>query len=113
MLSLLTGDSTLLERLADCVWGGCRKLCAAGAATGLELHEKFVQEGGAFTMSYGGLDTFFGGLEGLIGELPSYMYMICILNDQGLVGAPPPMIAVCDGMHAHVVRRTSRPTAQP
>ena len=58
---------TLLESLATTVWGGIEALGAAGSATGKELHDKFVQEGGAFTMSYGGLDTFFGGLEGLIG----------------------------------------------
>ena len=32
-----------------------------------QLHAKFVQEGVAFTMSYGGLSAFWGGLEGLIG----------------------------------------------
>ena len=50
------------------MWAGALSLATAGgAATGQELHDKFVQDGGAFTMSYGGLDTFFGGLEGLIG----------------------------------------------
>ena len=57
----------MADRLADVIWDGARALSSAGAATGHELHTKFVQDGGAFTMSYGGLDTFFGGLEGLIG----------------------------------------------
>ena len=43
------------------------KLADAEAATGVELHGKFVQEGAAFTMKYGDLSTFFGGLEAKIG----------------------------------------------
>ena len=34
--------------------------------TGKELHSKFCADGDAFTMSYGGLDLFFGGLEALV-----------------------------------------------
>ena len=39
----------------------------ARAATATELHAKFVQQGDAFTLSFGGLKTFYGGLEGLVG----------------------------------------------
>ena len=42
---------TLLESLATTVWDGVVALGAAGSATGRDLHDKFVQEGGAFTMS--------------------------------------------------------------
>ncbi|KAL1520857.1 hypothetical protein AB1Y20_022418 [Prymnesium parvum] len=65
VLELLGND--LLDTLGGLVWDGAVALLAAGAATGAELHAKFVQEGAAFTMSYGGLDTFWGGLEALIG----------------------------------------------
>jgi len=49
------------------LYRGMRQLSTQKAASGLELNQKFMQDGGAFTMSYGGLDTFFGGLESLIG----------------------------------------------
>ena len=44
-------SSPLLEQLADTLWGGLAKLVAASAASGLELHDKFCQDGGAFTLS--------------------------------------------------------------
>ena len=40
------------------------RLKSAGAATGEEVQGKFA---GAIEMSYAGLDTFFGGLEGVVG----------------------------------------------
>ena len=35
--------------------------------TAVELHDKFRQTGEGFTLTYGGLSTFFGGLERLVG----------------------------------------------
>ena len=40
----------------------------ARATSGIELHSKFVQEDGAFTLDYGGIGVFFSGLEGLVGS---------------------------------------------
>jgi hypothetical protein len=57
----------LVEALAAAILPELQKLVAAGAVTGVELHGKFVQEGKAFTMQYGDLSTFFGGLEAKIG----------------------------------------------
>jgi hypothetical protein len=62
VLELLTQGSTM-EALVGVVWAALEKLVAAAAASGSELHDKFVQDG-AFEMSYGGLEMFFGGLEG-------------------------------------------------
>ena len=56
-----------MDAIADLIWGGACALLEPGEASGAELHSKFIQEGAAFTMSYGGLDTFWGGLEALIG----------------------------------------------
>jgi NLR family CARD domain-containing protein 3 len=44
-----------------------QELSRAKAVTGLELHDKFLGESDAFTLSYGGLSTFYSGLAGLIG----------------------------------------------
>ena len=43
--------SPLLERLAAELWDGLVELSAARAASGQELHDKFCQDGGAFTLS--------------------------------------------------------------
>ena len=64
----LLAATPLLERLAECLQRGLRELVAAPAATAVELHSKFVAESQGFTLSYGGLDTFFGGLDSLIGQ---------------------------------------------
>ena len=66
VLELLQGPK-LLEALADELWQGMRRLIEAGCATGMEMHQKFVQEGNAFTMEFGGLSTYFGGLSELLG----------------------------------------------
>ena len=60
--------SPLIERLGAALWDGLRQLNAARAASGQELHDKFCQDGGAFTLSYGELSSFFEGLAGLVGE---------------------------------------------
>jgi ADP-ribose pyrophosphatase len=60
----------VVEALAKAVLPALQKLVTAPAATGEELdaqHGKFAQEGKAFTMTYGDLSTFFGGLEKKIG----------------------------------------------
>jgi hypothetical protein len=66
VLELLQGPK-LLEALADELWQGMRRLIEAGCATGMEMHQKFVQEGNAFTIEFGGLSTYFGGLSELLG----------------------------------------------
>lgn len=66
LLQLLR-DSKVLEVLADELWEGATELASAAATTATELRNKFVQDDEAFTISYGGVDTFFGGLERLIG----------------------------------------------
>ena len=38
-----------------------------GEATAQQLSDKFKNDEGALTFSFGGLNTFFGGLEGLVG----------------------------------------------
>ena len=52
---LSDGGSHLLEQLAHTTWAAVRELQGAEAATGLELHDKFVQAGGVFELSFGGL----------------------------------------------------------
>ena len=44
-----------------------QELARSEASTGAELHDKFVQQGDAFTLQFGSLNTFFGGLEAKIG----------------------------------------------
>jgi hypothetical protein len=59
LLELLKSAKTL-ERIVDALWPALERLATASAASGAELHDKFVQQG-AFTMAFGGLETFFGG----------------------------------------------------
>jgi len=59
--------SQLIDELADELWCGLQQLARASAATGYELHEKFRQEAEVFTLDFGGLSTFFGGLDALVG----------------------------------------------
>ena len=65
--TLLSSGSGVLDRLSRAVWAGVESLRSTGAQTGAELHAKFVQDGVGFTLSYGGLDTFWRGLEALVG----------------------------------------------
>jgi hypothetical protein len=53
-----------LEGLADAVWEGVCSLQSQGAATGAALNDKFASES-TFEMAYGGLELFYGGIEGL------------------------------------------------
>jgi len=66
---LVCGESALPlhAALATKVWTAVAELSKSEAATGIELHDKFRQEGAGFTLAYGGLSTFFGGLERLAG----------------------------------------------
>ena len=50
--------------MADLVWASIAELQKAGAATSDELQSKFA---GSIQLSYSGLSTFFGGLEGIVG----------------------------------------------
>ena len=53
-----------MRSLIDLVWEEVQKLQRDGAATSREIASKFV---GAIELEYSGLDTFFGGLEGVVG----------------------------------------------
>ena len=61
----LIREEETLETLTDLVWGEVTVLQSAGAATTSEMQSKFA---GSVELSYGGLDSFFGGLEGVIGS---------------------------------------------
>ena len=64
-LAKLIREEETLEALTDLVWGEVTVLQSAGAATTSEMQSKFA---GSVELSYGGLDSFFGGLEGVIGS---------------------------------------------
>jgi len=55
-----------LGGLATPIWKALEELRGQKAATGAELNEKFKQEA-SFEMSYGSIELYYGGLEGLIG----------------------------------------------
>ena len=63
-LSALLGTPAMVEGVVELIWEEVEMIQAVGAATTDELQSKFQ---GAIEMSYSGLDTFFGGLEGVIG----------------------------------------------
>ncbi len=62
---LLAGG--LLDTLAAELQRGAAALAQATAASGQELHQKFLASGSAFELSFGSLEQYFGGLEKLIG----------------------------------------------
>ena len=65
---LLRGDGQLIGLLADMLCTASRSLVASGgSACPVELHAKFMQDHDAFTLDFGGLATYYGGLDGLIG----------------------------------------------
>ena len=56
---------TVTERVVDKLWREAQTLQEAGVATEAEMQGKFA---GAIELSYGGLDTFYGGLERVVGS---------------------------------------------
>jgi hypothetical protein len=61
----LLDDASLLDALTDTVYTKAANL-ASSATSAASLSKKFAAE--SFTLSFGGLDTFFGGLEAAIGR---------------------------------------------
>jgi hypothetical protein len=53
----------LVERTANLLWLGVRRMSTAAAATGAALNAKFAADGDAFKgeMGFGGLEQFYGG----------------------------------------------------
>ena len=83
-LGSVTDDHKLRETLVERVFAGIdsivdllmpqlRELSSSEAATGADLHEKFASAEN-FTLRYGGLSTFFGGLEAKIGPPDPQVY---------------------------------------
>ena len=64
-LATLLCSETTTEAVTDLAWEQVMSLQNSGAATNVELQSKFA---GAIELSYGGLDTFFGGLEAIVGS---------------------------------------------
>lgn len=59
--------SAKLEGLAGTMWKGIEMLRGQSTATGDQLNSKFAATDGTFTLNYGGLNSFFQGLDGLVG----------------------------------------------
>ena len=63
-LDALLRTEAVMDGIIDLLWQGVMQLKTAGAPTSKDIQGKFA---GSIEMSYSGLDTFFGGLEGVIG----------------------------------------------
>ena len=59
--------ASFLERVADELWEQCKGIATAKAATAIELHSKFIEEGEERELSYDGLGAWYGGLEDRVG----------------------------------------------
>jgi len=59
--------ASFLERVADELWEQCKGIATAKAATAIELHSKFIDEGEERELSYDGLGAWYGGLEDRVG----------------------------------------------
>ena len=66
MLHQLLHDGTLLSDIEEAVWNGIEQLTRSAASSGAELSTKFAVDAN-FTLAYGSLSTFFGGLEAILG----------------------------------------------
>ena len=62
---LSTGGA--LEKLSRCLADALAQLQQQETATAEELQDKFMLDGNAFTLQLGGIETFYGGLEGIVG----------------------------------------------
>ena len=63
-LDALLRTEAVMDGLVDLLWQEVMQLQTAGAPTSKDIQGKFA---GSIEMSYSGLDTFFSGLEGVIG----------------------------------------------
>ena len=63
-LDALLRTEAVMDGMVDLLWQEVMQLQTAGAPTSKDIQGKFA---GSIEMSYSGLDTFFGGLEGVIG----------------------------------------------
>ena len=63
-LDALLRTEAVMDGIIDLLWQEVMHLQTAGAPTSKDIQGKFA---GSIEMSYSGLDTFFGGLEGVIG----------------------------------------------
>ena len=61
-------DGDALSALVDKVWPAIEDAAGGIASTSSELHDKFMLDGSVFTLQLAGLDTFYGGLEGIVGH---------------------------------------------
>eukprot|EP00445_Apocalathium_hangoei_P041850 CAMPEP_0203973722 /NCGR_PEP_ID=MMETSP0359-20131031/99736_1 /ASSEMBLY_ACC=CAM_ASM_000338 /TAXON_ID=268821 /ORGANISM="Scrippsiella Hangoei, Strain SHTV-5" /LENGTH=963 /DNA_ID=CAMNT_0050911887 /DNA_START=80 /DNA_END=2970 /DNA_ORIENTATION=- len=57
-----------LCEIVDVIFQGTKQLNSTKFATTQEYNEKYMQAPGGFTLSYGGLDNFYGGLESQVGS---------------------------------------------
>ena len=71
---LLRADGDLIKQLADDLYAGLLAFSKQEAATGLELHEKFVSVPANQELKYGSLNTFFEGLDGVVGPPMPNLY---------------------------------------
>ena len=55
-----------IDALIGCLSSSLKKLATGAAPTAMQLHDKFLQDG-APLLTYGDLNTFFGGLEAMVG----------------------------------------------
>ena len=55
-----------IDALVECLSSSLKKLATGAAPTAMQLHDKFLQKGAAL-LAYGDLNTFFGGLEAMVG----------------------------------------------
>ena len=67
-LVALLRSAQVVEKLADALLPALREVATAPAATAEALHSKFAMDGQGFTMSFGGLQEYFEGLERAVGR---------------------------------------------
>ena len=67
VIQYLLKNSGVMDTLCHVLSNGLTDLSQTVAASGSELRSKFAQEEGSFTLAFGDLQTYFNGLEGMLG----------------------------------------------
>ena len=68
MFRAVVSDEQYVFELARLLYANAVELHMQGAATPKDMHDKFMQGGEGFELSFGNLDVFFGGLPKMLGH---------------------------------------------
>ena len=102
---LLLREGKIVERLVHALKLGLERLRLQQVATAIDLNREFAKGTGKVELAYGGMDTFYGGLEGFIGpplmemESASLQAIASALVSEGHSGTGPTLLGKMEFEH--------------